>query len=153
LRYDNRGDPLILKNGQYSWNTRFNHVSARIQPPGKWEILLQALHGETIMGPNAVRLRYRSWYALASRPVGPGNLTVRFDRFDAKEHRADILPSDPNGESGRATALAYAWRVSAPVSLVVEGLQVQSDRAARMLIGDLPRKTERSLMASIRWQF
>ena len=153
LRYDNRGDPLIVKNGQYSWNTRFSHVSARIQPPGKWEILLQALDGETIMGPNAVRFRYRSWYALVSRPVGPGNLAVRFDRFEAREHGADILPSDPNGESGRATALAYAWRVNASVSLVVEGLRVQSDRPARALIGDFLSKTERSLMASIRWQF
>ena len=153
LHYDNRGDPLIVKNGQYSWNTRFSHLSARIQPVGKWEILLQALRGETIMGSNAVRLRYQAWYALVSHPLGPGSLTVRFDRFDAREHNADILPSDPNGETGRATALAYAWRVNASVSMVAEALKVQSDRLARTLIGDSPNKSERSLMASIRWQF
>ena len=153
MRYDNRGDPLILKNGQYSWNTRFSHVSARIQPHGQWEILLQALRGETLMGPNAVRLGYQSWYALVSHPIGPGNLTVRFDRFDAKEHAADIIPSDPNGESGRSMAIAYRWRMNQNASVVVEALRVQSDRPARILIGEAPGQTEQSLTASIRWQF
>ena len=153
MRYDNRGDPLIVKNGQYSWHTRFSHASARIHPPGKWEILLQALHGETIMGPNAVRLHYRSWYALASHPIGPGTLAIRFDRFDAKEHAADILPADPNGESGRSVAIAYRLRMNPYTSVMVEALRVQSDRAARTLIGDAPARTERSLTASVRWQF
>ena len=153
LRYDNRGDPLVVTNGQYSWNVRFTHLNARLQLGDKWEILLQALRGETIMGPNAVRLRYSAWYALASHPFGPGNLAVRFDRFNAQEHPADILPSDPNGEHGRALAIAYAWRISPSVSFVAEALGVQSDRVARTAIGDTPEKTERSLTTSVRWQF
>ena len=153
LHYDNRGDPLIIKNGQYSWNTRFNHLSARIQPDDQWQFLFQALHGETIMGPNAVRLRYAAWYALASHPLGAGSLAIRVDRFSAKEHSADILPSDPNGESGRALAIAYTWPLSPSVSLVTEALHVKSDRAARILIFDPPTKTEKSLTASVRWQF
>ena len=153
MHYDNRGDPLIVKNGQYSWHTRFNHLSARIQPDDKWQILLQALHGETIMGPNAVHFRYAAWYALVSHPIGEGNLAVRVDRFGAKEHRADIFPSDPNGETGRAVAIAYSWPLSPSVSLVTEALRVKSDRPARILIFDSPTKTEKSLTASIRWQF
>ncbi len=153
LHYDNRGDPLIIKNGQYSWNTRFNHLSARIQPDDKWQLLFQALHGETIMGPNAVRLRYTAWYALVSHPLGVGSLAARVDRFSAKEHRADSLPSDPNGESGRALAIAYSWPLSPSVSLVTEALHVKSDRIARILIFDPPTKAEKSLTASIRWQF
>ena len=153
LHYDNRGEPLIVKNGQYSWNTRFNHLSARIQPGDKWQILLQALQGETMMGPNAVRFRYAAWYALVSHPLGVGNLAVRVDRFSAKEHVADIFPSDPNGESGRALAIAYSWPLSPSVSLITEALQVKSQRNARILIGDQPTKTENSLTASVRWQF
>ena len=153
MRYDNRGDPLVIKNGQYSWNTRFDHLSVRLQPGEKWLWLLQALRGETIMGPNAVRLRYDAWYALASHPLGTGNLTIRFDRFRTREHSADILPTDPNSEHGRSLALAYSRQITPTVSLVSEALTVRSRRSARTLIDDTPDKTERSLTASIRWQF
>ena len=151
--YDNRGDPLVLKNGQYSWNTRFDHLSSRMHLGDQWVLLLQALRGETIMGPNAVRLRFDAWYALASRPLGPGNLAMRFDRFRAKEHYTDILPSDPNSEQGRALAIAYAWPLNRSLSLVSEALVVRSSRIARILIGEPSDKTERSLGAAIRWQF
>ena len=110
MHYDNRGDPLVIKNGQYSWNTRFDHLSVRLHPGGKWVWLLQALRGETIMGPDAVRLRYDAWYVLASHPLGAGDLTMRYDRFRAREHAADINPTDPNGERGRALALAWSWQ-------------------------------------------
>ena len=50
-------------------------------------------------------------------------------------------------------AIAYRLRMNPNASVVVEALRVQSDRAARALIGEAPEKTERSLTASIRWQF
>ncbi len=153
MQYDNRGDPLVLNQGQYSWHTRFDHLSARLQLGGQWELLFQGLRGETVMGPNAVRLRFDAWYAMASRPLGPGNLALRFDQFRTREHESDILPSDPNSEQGRALALAYVWPVSPSISLVSEALVVRSSRPARTLIGEVADKTERSLAASIRWQF
>lgn len=153
MHYDNRGDPLVIKNGQYSWNTRFDHVSLRLSPGGNWLWLMQALRGETNMGPSAVRLRYDSWYVLASHPLGAGTLTMRADRFRTREHVADIFPDDPNSERGNALAFAYAWQLNPRVSLVTEALTVRSRRDARTLIGDTPDKTERSLTASLRWQF
>ncbi len=153
LRYDNRGDPRVVRNGQYSWNTRFDHVSVRLEPGGRWTWLAQALRGETLMGPNAVRLRYDAGYVLASHPLGPGHVTMRFDRFRAREHPADVLPSDPNGEHGRGLALAYFWRIDRAVEGVVEALEVRSVRASRTLFGAVPDRTERSLTAAIRWRF
>ncbi len=153
MHYDNRGNPLLLKNGQYSWKTRFDHLSVRLQPRGDWVLLFQALRGDTLMGPNAVRLRYDAGYALASHPLGPGQLTFRVDRFRTQEHVADVLQSDPNSETGRSLALAYAWPISPSVSIVSEILNVQSTRAARTLIGEVPDKRERSLTVAIRWQF
>ncbi len=150
---DTRGNPLVIKNGQYSWNTRFDHLSVRLQPGGDWLWLLQALRGETTMGPNAVRLRYGAWYALASHPLGAGDLTVRFDQFRTREHAADIFPADPNSENGRSVALAWSWQIRPGISLVSESLMVRSWRSARTLIAEGPGKTERSLTAAIRWQF
>lgn len=150
MHYDNRGDPLVVKDGQYSWNTRFNHVGARVHA-GQWELLLQAMDGSTLMGPQAVQLGYRSWYALASHPLGPGTLALRYDRFSASEH--DAIPADPNGETGHAVALAYSYAISASLDLVAEALTVQSTRPARVLVGELPAQRERSLTASLRWHF
>ena len=151
MHYDNRGDPLIVQQGQYSWATTFNHLGMRLRPAGGWELMTQWLSGSTVMGPRAVALDYRAWYALASHPLGKGVLTLRYDQFRTREH--DILPADPNGENGRSIALAYVYEISPMVSLVTEALSVQSTRPARTLIGDAPGQYERSLATALRWQF
>ncbi|MDQ2989212.1 MAG: hypothetical protein M3R60_08940 [Pseudomonadota bacterium] len=151
MHYDNRGDPLIVKQGQYSWATKFNHVGLRVRPAGKWELMAQWLAGSTVMGARAVALDYRAWYALASHPLGNGILTMRYDQFRAREH--DILPLDPNGEDGRSLALAYVYELTPALSLVTELLSLESKRPARRLLGELPEQHDRSLTTSLRWQF
>ena len=151
LHYDNRADPLLVKNGQYGWHTRFDHLSLRLRPAGRWELAAQAMAGETVMGPNAVRVRFKAWYLLASHPFAQGQLTARFDHFSASED--DILPHDPNAEDGQALALAYALPLPHGLSLVAELLAVKSTRPARQLIGSEPTQTERSFTLALRWQF
>jgi hypothetical protein len=151
LHYDNRADPLVVKNGQYGWRTRFDHVSAVLRPHGEWELLLQAMRGDTLMGANAVALDFQSWYALASHPLGAGTLALRYDRFSTGEH--DWLPADSNNESGHGVALAYDWPLAENLALMTEALLVRSERVARVQIGERPRQTERSITASLRWRF
>jgi hypothetical protein len=151
LHYDNRGDPLVEKHGQYAWHTRFDHIGLRLRPAGDWELAAQLMSGETLMGPQAVRLRFRAGYLLASHPVAQGLLSLRYDRFRAREN--DILPSDPNDENGQALALAYRLPLQRGWSLLGEWLVVKSTRAARPLTGSAPAQSERSLTASLRWQF
>ena len=157
IRYDNRGDPMVLQSGQYAWLTRFNHVSARLKNVGeylgKWEFTAQWLAGDTLMGPAAVYLDFASWYLLASRPLGPGNMAIRFDQFSTTERAADVLASDPNSETGQALAVAYRWNLGPQLSLVSEVLVVQSDRTARRLLGLPAQQIERSLSTSLRWSF
>ncbi|EGF30691.1 hypothetical protein IMCC9480_1008 [Oxalobacteraceae bacterium IMCC9480] len=151
MHYDNRGDPLIVKAGQYSWATKFNHLGLRIHPGGGWELMTQWLTGSTAMGARAVAIDYRAWYVLASHPLGPGTATLRYDQFRTREH--DLLPSDPNSEDGRAVALAYVFQINPTVNLVTELLALHSVRQARVLLGDSPSQHERSLTTSLRWQF
>ncbi len=153
MHYDNRGNPLAVDAGQYSWNTRFDHLSLDWRPMGDWEFLAQALKGETIMGPNAVRASFSSWYGLASHPVGPGKLTARYDHFLVRESTSDILPGDPNSEDGRALALAYLWPFGKSLALITELLVTHSNRPARALIGAQPQQRTRSLTAGLRWMF
>lgn len=151
LHYDNRADPKVVENGQYGWRTRFDHVSAVVRPYGEWEVLMQAMRGDTLMGWNSVALDFQSWYALVSHPVGAGSLALRYDRFSTSEH--DWLPQDPNNERGHGVALAYDWPLTEQLSLMTEALVVRSERAARLQIGEAPRQTERSITASLRWRF
>lgn len=151
LHYDNRGDPLVVSDGQYSWHTKFNHANMRLHPGGDWELLLQALDGSTLMGPNAVNVGFRSWYMLASHPVWHGRLALRFDQFSTSER--DILPSDPNRETGRGLAIAYSFVVSQSVSVVIEALTVQSWRPARTLLRAAPGQAESSITSAVRWIF
>ena len=153
MRYDNRGDPMVIASGQYAWLTRFNHVSARLKQLGPWALSMQALQGDTLMGPGAVYLDFSAWFLLASRPLGPGTLALRYDKFDAKERATDIVPIDPNSEDGQSLAMAYHWKISPKVSLVSEFLTVQSDRPARLLIGAAAGRIERSLTTSLRISF
>ena len=151
LHYDNRANPLAVQHGQYGWRTRFDHVSAVWHPAGGWEMLVQALRGDTLMGANAVALDFRSWYVLASHPLGPAVLALRYDRYSTTGH--DVLPDDPNDETGHAIALAYHFPLSDSMSFILESLVVQSERTSRGLIGEPRRQTERSLTAALRWKF
>ena len=157
MRYDNRGDPMVLQSGQYAWLTRFNHASARLKNlgdvVGPWEFTAQWLAGDTLMGPGAVYVDFSSWFLLASRPLGPGNLAIRLDQFRTAERTTDILPGDPNSESGQALAVAYRWNLAPRLALVSEFLIVQSERAARVLFGTPAQQIERSLSTSLRWRF
>jgi hypothetical protein len=67
-----------------------------------WELAMQSMRGDTIMGRIGAGSYFQSWFALASHPLGPGTAAVRYDRFSTTEH--DNIPSDPN------TKLAMAWR-------------------------------------------
>ena len=153
MRYDNNANPLVLRDGQYSWLTRFNHFSTRLKKVGSWDVSMQLMQGDTLMGPAAVYLDFNAWYLLATRPLGPGHVALRYDRFSTTERAADILPNDPNNEDGQSLALAYSWNLKNQLSLVTELLVVQSNRAARLQIGDPVQRTERSVNTSLRWQF
>lgn len=151
LHYDNRTDPLVIKDGQWGWRTRFDHLSAVWRPGDGWEFMAQAMRGDTLMGMDAVYAAFQSWYLLAAHRLGPGTLALRYDRFSTTGE--DKLPQDPNDEHGDGVALAYRWRLSRGLALMTELLEVRSERSARIQIGERARQVERSLTASLRWNF
>ena len=152
MHYDNRADSNAIEDRQWSWRTRFNHLGLRLRPGAGWEVVAQAMQGSTLLGSNEVYADYASWFALASHRLGPGQATVRYDRFSVDEED-DILPQDPNSERGHAVALAYALDLSPSFTLVTEFLRVKSERPARALIDTAPRQNERSLTVSLRYHF
>ncbi len=150
MHYDNRADPLIVHDGQYAWRTRFNHLGARARH-GHWEWMMQAMQGYTAMGRPGAAIDFRAAYLMATRRIGQHSVSLRFDRFDTREN--DLIPTDPNGEQGRALALAYVHQLAPSWSVVAEAVSVHSTRPARLLIGQAPRQRENSLTTALRWRF
>ncbi len=151
MHYDNRGDPLRLIQGQYSWRTRFDHLSVRLNLPAEWELLTQAMEGDTLMGPRAVYVEFSAWYLLLSRKLGPGVATLRHDQFRTQE--SDILPQDQNQENGTAWALAYAMPLPHSLTVVAEAQRVESQRAARGVFADSPQQKVDNIALELRWTF
>lgn len=151
LHYDNRGHPRIVDAGQYSWRTRFDHLSLKMPIPAGWELLLQALSGDTVMGPNAVNVRYQAAYVLASHAMGIGQFTIRVDGFRTLDR--DRTPADPNQEHGRSVALAYRFPIHRGIDLYAEELGIISTRPARALIGVDPGQHEYTSSVAVRCSF
>ncbi|MES2900335.1 MAG: hypothetical protein V4723_11445 [Pseudomonadota bacterium] len=150
MKYDNRADPRVFHDGQYGWRTRFQHLAAKVRQ-GEWEWLFQGMRGDTYMGRRAAGVDMQAWYLMGSRRMGAHRVSLRYDHFSAVDN--DVIPADPNGERGRAVALAWTWQHSPAWSVLAEALVVDSVREARALGGAASRQTERSLTTALRYHF
>ncbi|MEO8505092.1 MAG: hypothetical protein ABI609_14425 [Acidobacteriota bacterium] len=158
--YDNRGDPAVVKDGQWTWRTRFGHLSWHWRPSEQIDILAQALDGDTEMdgftGP-LVHAKFWAAYLLASRTWGPHRLSVRIDGFGIAD--ADSTPDDPNQEHGAAVTAAYFFLLSNAVErrgnwrFGLELLSIRSDRPARRLLREPARGRETSAQLTAQWRF
>jgi hypothetical protein len=156
--YDNRGDPLVAKDGQWTWRTEFDHLGWHLRIPTGTEVIAQAVRGETEMdgfeGP-FVYADFGAWFLLVSHAWGRQRASVRYDDFWV--HDLDHVAGDPNQEDGHAWTAAWfldgrrgrwgAWRVGA------EALRLHSWRPAREILGEPVRTTERSLQLVGEWRF
>jgi len=153
MRYDNRGDPTRIEDGQWAWDTTFNHLGLGWYGE-KTTLLAQVMDGRTVMGfvPfHDLIADYRAWYVLASRQFGAHRLTARYDWFDVQDR--DGKAADPNGEYGQALALGWNWAFSKQMDAGVEWLRQDSDRDARTLLGQPAEKTEDLWQGRVRWWF
>ena len=51
MHYDNHADPQVIREGQYGWTTRFDHVGAQFELPSDLGLIVQWMDGTTEMGP------------------------------------------------------------------------------------------------------
>jgi hypothetical protein len=158
-RYDNRGNPaaIDLYGQQWAWRTEFDHAGWQLRLPGDVELIAQYAWGSTEMDGYTGPLVYADFdagFLLLSRAFGRQRLSARYDDFAVSDQ--DTTPDDPNAEHGHAWTLAWFlqagdwagghWRVGA------EGLQVDSWRPARRLLGDAPSQRERQLQLVLEWR-
>jgi hypothetical protein len=153
LLYDNRANPLLVEDGQYSWHTRFESLGARVQLPAQFELMAQAMEGYTWMGPDdAVAADYASWFVLASKAMSRHRFTLRYEEFWVDdEDRFQV--EDQNGEFGSAWTMSYVYSLAARQSVFVEYSSIESERASRQDLGRPPRVREDVMQISFRFGF
>jgi hypothetical protein len=133
LYYDNRADPMNVRNGQYAWYTEFSHVGLQVSLPGDVGLVAQWLGGETVMGPvingaHVVDNAFGSWFVLLTKSLGRHRLSARYERFEVTED--DQIPLDENAEDGRAITLAWLFQLNDFVGVAAEWLTIHSHRPA-----------------------
>ena len=154
-QYDNHADPLSLRDGQYGWSTRFDHVGAQFELPGGVGLVAQWLDGRTAMGPRlsgprVVDADFNAYFVLLTKPIASHRVSLRFDDFSITDN--DDTPLDDNSESGHGWLVGYRYSSSPRLAVDVEWLEVDSERPARAYFGQSPVSKERlvQLQVSVR---
>jgi len=156
MHFNNNADPTVLKNGQYGWETIFNHIGLQATLPGDIGLLAQWLSGSTVMGPfmgerRAVDVEYRSRYLLLTRAFDKHRISARYDHFVVTQN--DNLPEDNNSENGYAWTVNYQYAFNDHATLAFEWLSIKTHRGAWVYYGLSPTATERQTQVALRIRF
>lgn len=157
FRYDNFGDRLSSRDMQTSWRTRFWNVGAMVALDDLTTLRAQALWGNTLVGPDTpygipADVDFASAYLLASREVGAGLVSARFDWFETTDN--SFVQTDNNNEEGWAAMLAYKRPLNDHFTVFAELLHVSSERPARALLAGIDAQQDQTMaQASLRFHF
>ncbi|MFT4074213.1 MAG: hypothetical protein QM647_01695 [Asticcacaulis sp.] len=154
--YDNQGDPMTVRNGQWGWATRFYNLGAAWQVSHRNELLSQYMTGLTRtgwpvgQGHRVIDVGFESTYLLLShRYENNSRLTGRFDWFATKDFSRRAV--DDNDETGYALTAAWMKPLSDHLDMNLEGLHVISDRPARATQSLSPHQAQTQVQVSLKW--
>ena len=150
---DNRGDRGEYR-GEYSWQTRFDVLSAQAGISSPFTVLAEYGWGKTGMGvpPILVDADFDAGYLLASYKLGANRWSFRFDRFTTNDRDHSPLV-ETNTEHGRAWTIAWLRQLSPHVRVSAEFVQITGDRIAAQESGFSPNLDARSVTAEVRYGF
>lgn len=148
MHYDNHADPRSLREGQYGWTTRFDHVGAKVELPADVGLVAQWMRGTTVMGPMlngryVVDTGFASNFALLTKRLGNHRISLRYDDFEVEDY--DFVPLDDSAETGHAWTAAYGFDHTERLSWRLEWLEVDTVKASWAYFGLPERSTERML--------
>ncbi|MGQ0558050.1 MAG: hypothetical protein ACT4OE_00430 [Sphingosinicella sp.] len=152
--YANRGDPEAVNDElQWGWDTEFVSLGARLDLGENTRIIAQGLIGDTRMGfalngVDWVETDFRSAYVRLTHDAGPVTFSGRLDLFDTDESGRRMDPAE--SEQGWALAAAAEIPLTPQLSLLVEGLHIDSERGSRARIGLAPEQSQTVVQAALR---
>ncbi len=154
--YENEGDRTSADaNREWSWETRFWNLGMRLDLDAV-AVKAQVMTGETLMGYSNANgvwadMGFDAAYVSASKAVGPGSATLRYDRFSTDDRTNKA--TDNNAEHGWSGLAAYRWNIRPNSQIVFEALHIDSFRRDRARLGSAPRQNQTVLQTAFRRQF
>lgn len=153
--YDNHAREGIVKQGHYTWTTRFSHVGGKYKIGKNVELIGQYLSGNTYMtsptGVDVVNSDFSTGYLLTRYLMGKSQIAVRAELFDVDDK--DSLPGDNNNENGKSLTLSYRHQLSRQSFVFTEYNWVSSNRPARMYAWQPESLIERQYQLGYRFYF
>ncbi|MBM7072188.1 hypothetical protein JQC92_09130 [Shewanella sp. 202IG2-18] len=153
--YDNNADTSVVKNGQYSWRTRFHHLGVKWRLPLKIDLLAQFLKGDTLMkaltGKDAVNNDYHSFNILLSKAWYAHRISMRFEDFSVTDN--DQIWGDNNNEDGNAFTASYRYQLQKGLFIHSEFNWVTSERFARTYVNQPEKLIEKQWQVAMRYYF
>lgn len=156
FHYDNRGDRISVDTSrEWSWETRFWNLGMRLDLDAV-AVKAQVMTGETLMGYSNANgiwadMGFEAAYVSASKALGPGSATVRYDHFSTTDRTNKAL--DNNAEHGWSGLAAYRWDVKPNAQIVFEALYIDSFRRDRLRFGMTAKQDQTVLQTAFRHQF
>jgi hypothetical protein len=158
MHYDNAGDRESVENGQTAWETRFTNIGLRARVADDTHILAQAMTGQTIWvrmanGPVPFLddVDFASAYVMLDHTFGTQGVAARIDAFRTRDNQSFNINSTP--ENGWALTAAWRNAIGGGLSVVVEGVYMDSDRSERAQVGVDPQQDQVQVQSSLRWEF
>jgi hypothetical protein len=125
--YDSNAEPTAFNNGQWAWDTTFDHMAARYSLSSRWVLQGQYLKGQSVTGRNFVSIEFDALYVSLRYRQGDHRATLRFDDFSSDDKDEDQL--DDNNSEGNAWTFYYQYQYSKHLSAGIELLKVDTTRA------------------------
>jgi len=154
--YENEGDRTSVDdNREWSWETRFWNLGMRLDLDAV-AVKAQVMTGETLMGYSNANgvwadMGFEAAYVSASKALGPGSATVRYDRFSTSDRTNKA--TDNNAEHGWSGLAAYRWDVRPNAQIVFEALYIDSFRRDRERFALEAGQKQTVLQTAFRQQF
>lgn len=150
--YDNNGDPLVIKHGQYAWDTQFSSIAWQQELSEQLRFVAQYLTGITEMGPQAVVVDFKSWYSLLHYDLGHSRLSIRYDYWQQQDN--DLLPGDDNQGKGHGWNINLQYPIHDNLSLALEWSELDTSQASRGQWPNWPvQQTFQQLQLLLTWRW
>ncbi|WP_176594280.1 hypothetical protein [Sphingobium sp. EM0848] len=154
FHYDNDGNPeAVNADLEWGWRTRFDNVGLVAEFSRGWQLRAQAMRGTTHMGYPMngalwVDTRFRSAFALLTRHFARGSVSARIEAFGTRNRGSAVTALDD--EDGWAVTVAAKRTLDRWLTLLVEGLHVQSSKDARSRVMLDPQQSGTQMQMSLR---
>ncbi len=150
--YDNNGDPLVIKHGQYAWDTQFSSIAWQQELSEQLRFVAQYLTGSTEMGPQAVVVDFKSWFSLLHYDLGHSRLSIRYDYWQQQD--MDLLPGDDNQGKGHGWNINLQYPIHDNLSLALEWSELNTLQASRGQWPNWPvQQTFQQLQLLLTWRW